>query len=207
VSLPLLQTALLLPLETLVNGLLAMDAAAPARLARLEGSLLGIHGTAPEVHLYLRVTRGRLRLSALSEDAPQASLHGPVSALLGLLLRRESVHSLADSGVELRGSASVLRELQALLLDLDIDWEYHLGRLTGDLPAGLVGRGVGAGREALRKGTASARATVDDYLVHESGLFASRDEVAELAADSLELRLALDRLEARLHHLATAAKR
>lgn len=206
-SLPLLQTALLLPLEALVNGLVAMDAAGPARLARLEGLLLAVHGSAPEVRLYLRVSQGRLRLSALCEDTPQASLHGPVSALLGLLLRRETIHSLADSGVELRGSATVLRELQALLLDLDIDWEYHLGRLTGDLPAGLAGRGVEAGRETLRKSTASARATVDDYLVHESGLFASHDEVAELAADSLELRLALDRLEARLQLLAVAARR
>lgn len=197
-ALPLLQTALLLPLETLVNGVLAMDAAAAGRLARLEGTQVAVHCSTPPLSVFIRVQQGRLRLAALSEVAPQASLHGSARALLGLLLRREPLHSLAATGVELRGSAAAVRELQTLLLDLDIDWEYHLGRLTGDLPAALLGRGLQEGREALRKGAVSARASLDDYLAHESGLFVSHDELEQHADATRELGLRLDRLEARL---------
>ena len=197
-SLPLLQTALLLPLQTLVNGVLGMDAAAAGRLARLEGTLVAVNCTMPPVQLFIRVRQGQLALSALCEEPPQASLHGSTKALLGLLLRAEPIHSLADTGVELRGSASAVRELQALLLDLDIDWEYHLARLTGDLPAALLGKTVTAGREAVARGAASARASVDDYLAYESGYFVSREALDSFGDAVRELSLRLDRLEARL---------
>lgn len=203
-SLPLLQTALLLPLETLINGVLRLDAAAAGRLERLEGTVLAVHCTAPRLQLFIRVRQGRLGLAALCEETPQASLHGSAQALLGLLLRREPIHSLAATGVELRGSASAVRELQALLLDLDIDWEYHLARLTGDLPAAALGKGVSTAREAVTRTAASVRTTLDDYLAHESGLFASRDDLDLLADGVHQLGMRLDRLEARLA-LAQAA--
>ncbi|HHX83328.1 MAG TPA: hypothetical protein GX696_10155 [Pseudomonadaceae bacterium] len=200
-SLALLQTALLLPLQSLINGVLALDAASAARLAHLEGRILAIHYTQPQGQLFVRIRGQKLQLSAVCEEEPDASLHGSTRALASLLLPGQAHHSLSQHGVELRGSTGFVQELQNLLLDLDLDWEYHLSRLTGDLPAAFLGQGLRAGRQAGATTAASAKATLHDYLAHESGWVATQAELDELADGVLQLGLRLDRLQARLQLL------
>jgi ubiquinone biosynthesis protein UbiJ len=197
VSLALLQTALLLPLESSVNALLALDAAAPARLARLNGKTLAIRSTAPELALYLSVGNGRLRLSPIYEGPATATLRGPARALLRLLLQDETPASLAPFGVELQGSTAFMQELQTLLRDLDIDWQYHLGRLLGDLPVSAVDRSLDATRRFSAATLDAVRSNVEDYLAHESGLLPSRTALQQFQSGLLDLQLQLDRLEAR----------
>src|SRR5690606_17904475 len=122
---------LLHPVELTVNRLLALDAASGPRLARLEGRTLALHVTRPELNLYVTVRNRSLHLRSIHEGEPAASLHGSASALLGLLVRREPVINLQPSQLELRGNTAFVQELQALLLDLDVDWEYQLSKFIG----------------------------------------------------------------------------
>lgn len=203
-SLALLQTALLLPLQTTVNGLLALDAASTARLARLDGKTLAVHCTAPQLDLFISIGNGRLRLSPLYAGPATASLRGPATALLRLLLQEETPASLAPLGVELQGSTAFMQDLQMLLGDLDIDWQFHLGRLVGDLPVAALDRGLQSSLELASDTLAAARSNVQDYLRHESGLFPARSAMQEFSAALIELQLHLDRLEARLAQAASA---
>ena len=205
-SLALLQTALFLPMQSLINGVLALDAASAARLARLEGRILAIHYSQPRGQLFIRIRGQKLQFSALCEEEPDASLYGSTRALAGLLLQGRALHSLREHGVELRGSTGFVQELQSLLLDLDLDWEYHLSRITGDLPATFLGQGLRAGRQAGATAVASAKATLHDYLAHESGWIASQEEYHAFADELVQTGLRLDRLQARLQLLQNAGK-
>jgi ubiquinone biosynthesis protein UbiJ len=199
-SLALLQTALLLPLEFAINGVLRLDAASKLRLAKLEGSTLALHSIQPSASLFVSVRGNGLHLSALHEGAATASLHGPASALLGLLLRREPVDSLHARNLELRGDTAFVQQLQALLLDLDIDWEYQLSRLVGDIPTQAFSDGVRAAGAQLHKAGSRVRENVSEYLHEESSLLPGADELESFYREITELKLRADRLQARIEH-------
>lgn len=200
-SFALLQTALLLPLETLVNGMLALDAASHGRLAALEGKTLAVLPTQPQLALYISVRNGKLRLASLFEGSATATLSGPARSLLHLLLQEETPASLASFGVELQGSTGFMQELQRLLRDLDLDWEFHLSRVIGDLPVAAVAGSIEKVQTFTGQTLTAVRSNVSEYLSHESGLFPDRSAQDRFAAGLLDLSLQLDRLEARLAHL------
>jgi ubiquinone biosynthesis protein UbiJ len=197
-SLTLLQTALLLPLEALLNGMLAMDAASGPRLRALEGKTLAVKCTQPQLALYMSVRNRQLRLSPLFEGSATATLRGPASALLRLLLQSETPASLAPFGVDLQGSTGFMQDLQLLLRDLDIDWEFHLSRIIGDLPVAAMAKGAEASAAFAQQTLAAARTNINEYLSYESGLFPERSAVVKFEAALLDLSQQLDRMEARI---------
>lgn len=199
-SFGLLQTALLLPLELTINGVLALDAASKARLLRLDGRTLALHATQPQMTLFICIRSAGLHLTITHEGATTASLHGSASALLGLLLRREPIDSLLTKNVELRGDTAFVQELQALLLGLDIDWEYQLSKLTGDIPTQTLASGLREAGSFIRKTGSRLREDVSDYLHEESGVLPTATALEAFYREIAELQLRVDRLQARLEH-------
>lgn len=197
-SFALLQSTLLLPLEALLNGLLALDAASHPRLAALDGKTLSVLATEPELALHISIGAGRLRLSPVFEGSATATLRGPARGLARLLLASEPPASFAPYGVELSGSTSFMQQLQVLLRDLDLDWEFHLSRVLGDLPASTLAAAVDMGNEFIGNTARTARRNIDEYLVHESDLFPARSDARHFASQLMELTLRLDRAEARV---------
>lgn len=200
-SLALLQTAVLLPLEAMMNGMLALDAASRGRMAAMEGKTLAVLATQPQLALYINVRSSKLRLASLFERPATATLRGPARSLLRLLLQDETPASLASFGVELQGSTGFMQDLQLLLRDLDPDWEFHLGRLIGDLPVSALAKGIDTGVAFAGSTLSAARDNVREYLVHESGLLPARSQVDQFQTSVLELQVRLDRLQARLNLL------
>jgi ubiquinone biosynthesis protein UbiJ len=201
-SLALLQTTLLLPLEAMLNGMLALDAASRSRLAALEGRTLSVYVTQPALALHLSIRNGRLCLSPLFEGSASATLRGPAGGLLRLLLQGETPASLAPFGVELQGSTAFMQDLQRLLRDVDIDWEFHLSRLIGDLPVAALATGLDTGMGAIGNTVAAVRDNVADYFTYEAGLLPERSAVASFRSGVLDLQLQLDRLQARIDQLS-----
>ena len=114
-SLALLQSALLLPVELTINQLLALDTASHAQLAALAGNTLAIELQQPAFTLFVSVHADRLRLSPRHEGTVTATLIGSPTALAGLLLRRQPLTTLQGTGVELLGSTGFVLALQKFL--------------------------------------------------------------------------------------------
>lgn len=193
-SLPLLQTALLLPLEHLLNTLIRADAAGEARLAAMAGKVLAIRGESPAFCLYASVSGNRLRLAVVNSGPVDTTISGPASGMLKLLLARGEAHNLQPWGLSLTGDTGFMSAMQKLLMDLQVDWEYHLGRIIGDVPVQGLRDGLDhAGTFVSRAGS---RFTEDlgEYLTEESGLLPTRVETEQLASDIAALILRIDRL-------------
>jgi ubiquinone biosynthesis accessory factor UbiJ len=202
-SFALLQTALLLPLELSINGVLALDAASKTRLAKLEGRTLAVYATQPSMTLFVSVRGNKLHLGVIHEGPETASLHGSASALLGLLLRREPVDNLRARNVELRGDTSFVQQLQALLLGLDIDWEYHVSKLVGDIPTQAFATGLRGAGDYLRKTGSRLQQDFSDYVHEEKQWLPTAAELETFYGDIAELQLRVDRLQARIQLLMT----
>jgi ubiquinone biosynthesis accessory factor UbiJ len=203
-SLALLQSTLLLPVEQMLNVLLALDTATAARLRRLDGNALAVRATAPTIDVFIAVRGDRLHLSALWDSPVRASLHGSTSALLRLLAHRGSVDTLQALGVELRGDAGFVQELRSVLLALDVDWEYHFSKLAGDIPTQALASGLREMSSFLRKTGARLREDLDEYLHEEARLLPTAAELDTFYTAIEELRLRADRLRARVDALAVS---
>ncbi|MCW8195375.1 hypothetical protein F6455_11305 [Proteobacteria bacterium 005FR1] len=193
---PTLLSAACAALETAINGALRYDPGSRYALARLAGKVLAVELTQPSLTLYLEPQSDRIRVAGHFEGEVTTRLRGSPPAMLSLL--RSDRLNLAGSGVEVFGSTGTLEQLQQIIRNLEIDWEQALTEMTGDL-AGHQGaealRGVGnwlSGRQQ------TFERLLGEYLTEELSTTPARAELEHFYREVDELRLAADRLEARL---------
>jgi ubiquinone biosynthesis protein UbiJ len=200
----LLQTALLMPAELALNSLLKLDAATPSRLQNLQGKTLAVHVTQPQLVIFVSITNKGLHLSPIFEGQPDASLHGSIPALLKLLSKSASVTNLHTVDVELRGNTGFVQQLQNLLLDLDVDWEFQLSRIIGNLPTSMISSSVNQVVDFAKQSGGRFKQNLQDYLAEESTLLPHAHELEAHYAAIDELALRVDRLQARFDFYVTS---
>jgi len=203
-SFALLHTALLLPAELLLNRLLQLDPQSRQRLLPFNNKSLCIQCTSPSLTLYITVREPGLHFSVISETAPDATLSGSAGALLGLLRKGSTLHNLHGTGLSLSGSTGLASGLQAALLALDVDWEYQLSRLLGDLPTGAISTVVSSGAAAVSRTRERLHEDLHDYLTLESGLLPDPVEVEAFYHDIRQLILRADRLQAKADQFSSS---
>ncbi len=196
-SLALARSALLFPIEKLLNAMLAGDSHAAEALARFQGKR--VEAQTPRAGLGILFDAGGVRLSALDAQAlgerADVSVHGTAAQLLRLLA--DEGRPLADREIRIEGDAELLLDLRRALTRLDVRWEDFLGPLVGDvLTGGMLGAASDA-RELARDAGGRIKRRMEDFLQYEAGVAPSPLEMDLFAARVDELRLRLDRLQAR----------
>ncbi|MCY1366386.1 SCP-2 sterol transfer family protein [compost metagenome] len=194
--------ATLAGVELGLNRVLRMDATALPRLAPLAGRVIAVDCQSPALQLFLLPSADGLRLAAQWEGETDCRLRAPAASLLRLALSRDKTGVLHSPEVELDGDSGLLMELAGILQDLELDWEYEVSRWLGPLATPLL-----AGHLKLRArwaghGLDSLRQSLADYLSEESRTLVGRQEAEARFAELDRLKLALDRLEARVERLA-----
>ena len=100
------------------------------------------------------------------------------------------------------GDSGVLLELAAILQDLELDWEYELSSWLGPVGSQLLAGHLRSRVNWAGESLDSLRQTLADYLAEESRSLVGERE-AQARFDELDdLKLALDRLDARIDRLA-----
>lgn len=191
-----LSTAAVAGLETLVKAALRYDPATRRKLGKLAGRVLAVEMTAPALRLYITADEAQLYLMSHWGGEVHTRLKGSLSSLLSLA--RSGGGNLAQSGVEMMGDTGLLLDLQSLLRDLDIDWEEALSQLFGDLlghqSAQLIRGGLNYGRDRASE----AQRLLSEFLTEELQSLPSKLELEDFNQQVDDLRLRLDRLEARM---------
>lgn len=198
----MLRAALLVSVEAALNRVLRLDATALPRLAALQGRIIEIDCTMPAWRLFVLADEDGLRLAGDWGSEPDCRLRAPASALLRLAASRDKTAVLHGPDVAIDGDSGLLMQLAEVLQDLELDWEYELSRALGPVAAGLLGSAVHGQAAWARQSAESLRQDLADYLAEESRMLVGNAE-AEARFDELDqLKLRLDRLEARVERLA-----
>ena len=200
-SFALLQSAMLLPLELAINSMLALDAGSRQRLAKLAGHTLAVRVRQPEFTFYLCVDASKLRLTSHYEGPVTTTLLGSASALAGVLVKRAPLTNLQGTTLELRGDTGFAQSLQNLLLDLHLEWEFHLSRVLGDVPVQLLADGAHKSQAYLQLTAQRIRQDVEAFLHDESALLPAAAELETFYSEVQALVLRLDRLDVHLQNL------
>lgn len=196
---PTLISAACTALEGLIRKTLDYDPATRRKLAALEGRVLAVEVRELDSTVYLLPDADGLRIQSYYEGEVTTRLRGSIPALLGLLGSERL--NLKDSGVEVFGSTGLLISLQEIANTLDIDWEEALSQVVGDVAgpqsAALL-RGV---KDWMQGRQQTAEQRISEFLTEELKASPARPELEFFYQQVDELRLAADRLAARIDRL------
>ena len=196
---PTLRSGFDAALETAINAALQYDPGTRARLGKLDGRVMALNLTAPALEFFLCIEGDQVRVRNHWEGTVTTRLTGSAIAFLRLL--RDSNATPAKLDVSITGSSALLAELQAILRDLDIDWEAPLAQLVGDAPAHTVGNALRSASRWLAANLQRAPEAAAEAVSEEWQLTPPKAQFEAFAEDLADLALATDRLDARVQLL------
>ncbi|MES2817772.1 MAG: SCP2 sterol-binding domain-containing protein [Pseudomonadota bacterium] len=197
----MLTQALLAGVEAGINRVLRLDGTALPRLSRLSGKVIAVDCSAPALQLFILPGAEGLLLATQWEVPADCRLRAPATSLLRLASGTDKSAVLHSPEVELDGDSAVLLELAGILQDLELDWEYELSRWLGPVASQLFGAHLRSRARWTRQTLGSLRLDLADYLSEESRTLVGQREAEVRFAELDALKLALDRLDARIERL------
>ena len=197
------QTTALMGVESLINKALTFDPAALEAISRLQDKVLKIECSVPPLEFYVLHSDSGLHLASYFEGDVDVTLTGTAVALAGLAINSGQLSNLADTGVRLTGDQSVLVEIQAIMKNLDVDWETALAQLIGDVPAYIIGNSIRSAGEWGKSARHRAPDVASGFAREEARITPSRTELSGFTEQVQKLRSDTDRLSARVQQLAS----
>ncbi len=201
----MLTAALLKAAERSIAAALARDSVTARRLAALQGKCLLISARDPDWQVWLLPAEGEIALRASSDQPADCELHATSALLARLLVSSDRKALLQEPEVELVGDSQLLVTLQNIMADLQLDGEAELARWLGPVAGHAIGSVLRRSHQWGRESRASLRQTLAEYLTEESRQLVGQAEARARAEQLHELRLQLDRLEARVALLTPTA--
>jgi ubiquinone biosynthesis protein UbiJ len=192
---------LIAPLQRALDDLVAARARTRERAAALAGCTVAVAFTELGLTLAFTGEDGRLVVRRAAEaPAPEATLRGTTAAFLGALAAqaREPGSTVLPPGLAVEGDALRVRDLRALLADLEFDWEERAARLVGDATAHQLARAARAFGGWTRYAGERLSRDVVEYLREETRDLVAKDEVARFNDGVDQVRDGVERAAARL---------
>jgi ubiquinone biosynthesis protein UbiJ len=190
--------------EIVINRALKLDPLTPQRLSALANHTLEIHILDLPYHLHFFFSEEKIYIQK-QENATTAATADVVltahSAVFLNLAITKDIPSAKHQGLTIEGNIDLIEALQALFMDLHMDWEEPLSRITGDVFAQGLGKMMrGFTSEAKRLGRSFAE-NLGEYLQEEAKLFPTKIEIETFLSEVDSLYADIERLEAKIHFI------
>lgn len=186
-------------LKLVLNRALALDPQTRQRLRGLDGRMLQVHLTGPELTLVIAVEDGLIDIRP-AHDGSDLRISATPGSLLAMAVRRISgnIDEAAVGGkVEIAGDAELARRLERLMSQYSADTEAAMSERFGNVIGVPLAQALARAREALRR---HGRNSVEDsaaWLREESRLSIAPGEMDRFLDQVDLLRERSERFEAR----------
>lgn len=197
--------ALLASAEAAINKALRYDPATRQKIARQVGKVLCLQIEQPSLTFYVRMGE-QIELMSHCESDIAATLRGPAQGFLRLASTDDKQQALMHSDIEIQGSSQFALGLADASSALDIDWAAMLEDFTGPIVAGFIQQRVTGLFSFAKQAMQKLHDDSVTYLRDEKGLIIHKLEAQQHFRNVHELRLATDRLEARIQQLQKRLK-
>ena len=197
---------LLAAMETGLNQLLAMDPETFKRLVRFRGKIIAFHFSDMHQTLYFFPDHQGIQMLSHYDGEADTTITGslPAFARMAMASDNHKTATVFRGDIKISGDITLGQHFQSLFKHLDIDWEQHLSRITGEVVAHSLGNRA---RGALAWGRQTFKLLgqdVSEYVQYETRDVASGPEVEGFNAQIDQLRSDVERAEARINRLASA---
>ena len=132
-------------LEKAIEQVFKLDPSLASKLAHLEDKVIQFTIEGPNVDLYFMPSQNGIAVMSQYEGKASCQVKGKPSDFVDLLLADDMPSALINGDITVTGDTSSLMSLQDVFKTLDLDWEYELSRVVGDVAAHEIGKAVNAG--------------------------------------------------------------
>jgi ubiquinone biosynthesis protein UbiJ len=168
-------------------------------LPSLTGKVIQITVRELDVPLFMKVTGNRVDVLPDYDGEIHCRMRGPVISLIKLGLSSNA--DAVGEDIEMSGEIEAGRQFRGLLAKVDIDWEEILSHYTGDIIAHKIGNSVRLLTGWGKKTSAALQKDMGEYLQEEGRHLPSQFEVRQYVTQVDDVRLAVERAEARIRQL------
>ncbi len=166
------------------NRLVSLDEDSQRRLNKLQHKLLQLKITTLDLDIYLMFHSDRVEVLEDFAAEPDATIAGPPFSMLSLA----GGGDVSNSSVEISGDVELAQQVSRMLQQIDIDWEEHFSKITGDAVAhqlGNIARGI---QRFTTRSRDSMQSNTADYLRDETGHLPHDWELESFSNDVDDLR-------------------
>ncbi len=195
-------------IQHIANKALQLDPLSLQRLQQLEGKSLRLQCKEPALDVVISVANASLYLGSWAESSERfesstVSCHliGDLSAYSKLLSAEDKAAALINADLRLIGDSALLIDLEKILSSLELDWEYHLARIVGDVPAHLLGQRARRGWQFFRSAQPVFTRHLQEFVLEEAQLCPDQLEVEAFIEQTQDLSEKTERLQARIKRL------
>ncbi|MDX1450924.1 MAG: SCP2 sterol-binding domain-containing protein [Oleiphilaceae bacterium] len=199
IDLPFLST-LSPALEKSINLALSVDPGAQAKLKPLDQCVLEIHLRSIDRSIFLKADDGKIRIIGKGYGA-HVTLSGTSLAFIKLASQSDVNNLFKSKDLSMTGDAVRAQQIQNFTKSIDIDWEALLAEVIGDVPAHVLSAGVKQGVHWSRHLSQNFVRDVEEFIKYEVRLLPGKAIAASQFESIDQLRLATDRLEAKVRQL------
>lgn len=154
--------------ETLINKVLSLDEGSVQRLRPMAGKQLKVTLTDINQQFTLAFSD---RVDVLdSDNEPDCHIQVAVSVLPQLQDSSQLTQLIREQKLNVIGDMHLAQQVSDLFKQLDIDWQEHLSRYTGDVLAYKTARLFGSGKQHLSQQWQQFRQQTRDAVVEEKRL-------------------------------------
>jgi len=188
-------------LQDAINNYIALDPSSKAKMKNLSGKVLKLNIKPIELFFCFEQSQIKIKTELESnKDLVDATIAGYPSAFLQLhFSSTENAPDLFKQELTISGDIGFGQDVRDLFQKIDIDWEEHLSHLTGDIIAhqcaNLFKRSVAFANDVNQ----SMQQILTEYLQEETKFLPAREEVEDFFDDVDNLKLRLDRLQAKMN--------
>lgn len=187
--------------ETLINQALKLDPATLRRLCEIEGRSMRVECDAPALSICLVPAGDGFRILDDPDGQTEVTLRGSSSALIRLAGNPAARSELFSHDIAVEGDTELAEHIAGIMEDLELDMEGLLARVTGDVAAHEIHRGATGMLGWLRNSLETLQLDLGEFIHEEARVVPGRSEQEQLFEQVDELRMATDRLEARISRL------
>ena len=196
-----LDQTLVTAVSRMLNELLHSDDNAMQKLQQLDGQIVAICVRDTSLVAYARACIDGIQLVHSHEGEVDVRVTGSTADFIAYARASKRGDSIGAGRIEISGDLATAQSVQALLSELQIDWEEILSRYIGDIGAHQAGRLV---RAVTAWGTDAAvrlEQDIAEYLQIEARVLPTRRDAERLGRAVFILADDVDRLEARVRRI------
>lgn len=202
---PLLIKNIAPSIEKAINIALDMDPLSQKKLKLLEGCILKVAITSPVQTFYFGSESGKVVLLP-EQNTSSVQLSGNAFAFIKLATYENKTQLFRCKEINLSGDAVRAQQIQSFMSSIKIDWDGILATLIGDIPANFIGNSIRQSWSFGKMLSQSFLSDLEEFVKYEVRLIPGK-ALANKQFDAIDqLRLATDRLEARIKKQLKPAK-
>jgi ubiquinone biosynthesis protein UbiJ len=189
-------------LETALNRTLKLDPDTLAALAELSGKALAFEFSNTGLAFTVFPAADGVRLESGRATAADVCIRGTPTDLLAYLLAASGKGEGYAGRLDVSGDVNLAQRFQAVMKNVDLDWEEYLSSWFGDTLAHKLGNAFRGSLQFAKNTRRTLELDVSEYLRYEKEILPDQGEVNGYITAIDALRDDAERLKLRVERLA-----